>query len=403
MMKLEESFSKMSKRLKSSIIRELLRDATNTSIISFGGGAPDPETFDREALAEVAQKVLLDEYKFSLQYGATEGDPILKSEYIKILDEHNGIKGLKEENMLITVGSQQALDLMGKIFLDEDSYVMISHPVYLGAASAFRTYAPKFITVDLEDDGLNMNQVEDYLKDLDKKGEISKLKFIYTVPNFHNPAGVTMSLEKRKNLIELAKKYDVLIVEDDPYGELRYEGEKFPSIYKLADGEGVVLLNTMSKVMSPGLRIGMIVGDKQIVAKAALAKQGADLCTSTLTQRIVARYLQRGTIFDRIAQSARIYKKKKDKMLKALSEHINIDGARWTKPEGGLFIWLRLPEKYDTMEAFDKAKQVGVSYIPGSAFYIDDRRSSELRLSFCLPTEEQIEEGIGRLGKVFRP
>lgn len=402
MVKLEELFSKMSKRMKSSIIRELLRDAANTSIISFGGGAPDPETFDRKALAEVAQKVLLDEYKVSLQYGATEGDPILKSEYIKILDERNGIKGLKEENMLITVGSQQALDLMGKIFLDEDSYAMISHPVYLGAASAFRAYGPKFITIDLEDDGMNMNQVENALRALDRRGEISKLKFIYTVPNFHNPAGVTMSLEKRKNLIEVARKYDVLILEDDPYGELRYEGERLPNIYKLANGEGVVLLNTMSKVMSPGLRIGMIVGNEQIVAKASLAKQGADLCTPTLTQRIAARYLQKGTIFERIAQSAKMYKNKKDRMLKALKNYVNIDGTRWTKPEGGLFIWLHLPEEYDTMEIFSKAKRVGVAYIPGSAFYIDDRKSSNLRLSFCLPTEEQIEEGIRRLGKVFK-
>ncbi len=402
MVKLEKLFSKMSKRMKSSIIRELLRDAANTSIISFGGGAPDPETFDRNALAEVAQKVLLDEYKVSLQYGATEGDPILKSEYIKILDERNGIKGLRQENMLITVGSQQALDLMGKIFLDEDSYAMISHPVYLGAASAFRAYGPKFITIDLEDDGMNINQVEDALKTLDKRGEISKLKFIYTVPNFHNPAGVTMSLEKRRALIEMARKYDVLILEDDPYGELRYEGERLPNIYKLANGEGVMLLNTMSKVMSPGLRVGMIVGDEQIVARASLAKQGADLCTPTLTQRIAARYLQKGTIFNRIAQSAKIYKSKKDRMLRALKDYVSIDGTRWTKPEGGLFIWLHLPEEYDTMEIFSKAKQVGVAYIPGSAFYIDDRKSSNLRLSFCLPTEEQIEEGIRRLGKVFK-
>ena len=401
MLKLERLFSKMSKRMKSSIIRELLRDATNTSIISFGGGAPDPETFDRNTLARLSQGVLIDEYPISLQYGATEGDPLLKDELIKILDDRHGIKGLKHENLLITVGSQQALDLMGRIFLDEDSYVMVSHPIYLGAASAFRAYGPKFVTIDLDDDGLNVNEVEKALKEIDSRGEISKLKFIYTVPNFHNPAGVTMSLEKRKALIELAHRYDVLILEDDPYGELRYEGEKLPDIYTLASGEGVVLLNTMSKVMSPGIRIGMIAGDKEIVAKAALAKQGADLCTPTFTQRLVARYLHEGLIFDRIKSAIEIYRKKKNVMLNALDKYVKIGDAKWTKPEGGLFIWVTLPKEYDTMKLFEKAKKVGVAYIPGTAFYVDDRISSNMRLSFCLPPLEKIEEGIKRIGKLF--
>ncbi len=400
-MEVERLFSKMSKRMKSSIIRELLRDATNTSIISFGGGAPDPETFDRNTLAEISKEVLENEYQISLQYGATEGDPILKDELIKILNERHEINGLSHDNLLITVGSQQALDLMGRIFLDEESYVMVSHPIYLGAASAFRAYGPKFITIDLEDDGMNVNQVEKALKALDEKGEISKLKFIYTVPNFHNPAGVTMSLEKRKALIELARKYDVMILEDDPYGELRYEGERLPDIYKLANGEGVMLLNTMSKVMSPGIRIGMIAGNEKIVAKAALAKQGADLCTPTFTQRLVARYLQRGVIFDRIAHTIEVYRRKKNIMLEALEKHVNIEGAKWTKPQGGLFIWVTLPEKYDTMKLFEDAKKIGVAYIPGAAFYVDDRVSSNLRLSFCLPPEDQIEEGIRRIGKLL--
>ncbi len=400
-MEVERLFSKMSKRMKSSIIRELLRDATNTSIISFGGGAPDPETFDRNTLAEISKEVLENEYQISLQYGATEGDPILKDELIKILNERHEINGLSHDNLLITVGSQQALDLMGRIFLDEESYVMVSHPIYLGAASAFRAYGPKFITIDLEDDGMNVNQVEKALKALDEKGEISKLKFIYTVPNFHNPAGVTMSLEKRKALIELARKYDVMILEDDPYGELRYEGERLPDIYKLSNGEGVMLLNTMSKVMSPGIRIGMIAGNEKIVAKAALAKQGADLCTPTFTQRLVARYLQRGVIFDRIAHTIEVYRRKKNIMLEALEKHVNIEGAKWTKPQGGLFIWVTLPEKYDTMKLFEDAKKIGVAYIPGAAFYVDDRVSSNLRLSFCLPPEDQIEEGIRRIGKLL--
>ncbi len=398
---LENSFSLMSKRMKSSIIRELLRDTGIVSLISFGGGAPDPETFDRETMAEISKEVILNEYKFALQYGPTEGDPILKNEYIKVLKERKGITGLKQENLLITTGSQQALDLIGRIMLDTDSYVMVGHPVYLGAISAFRSYGPRFIVIDVEDDGFNIDQIEREIKKLDQKGELSKLKFVYTVPNFDNPSGVTLSFEKRKALVELSKKYNIMIVEDDPYGELRYEGEKIPDLYQIAEGHNVLLLNTLSKVMSPGLRIGLVVGDSKIIAKVALGKQGVDLCTPGLTQRIAARYLQKGTIFERIKESVKIYRNKKNKMLSAIEKYVKVNGAKWTKPDGGLFIWLQLPETFDTMEMFEKAKKAGVAYIPGTAFYVDDRKSSAMRLSFCLPSEDEIEEGIKRIGKLI--
>jgi 2-aminoadipate transaminase len=391
----------MSKRMKSSIIRELLRDTGIVSLISFGGGAPDPETFDREALAEISKDVILNEYKFALQYGPTEGDPILKNEYIKLLKERNGINGLKQENLLITTGSQQALDLIGRIMIDADSYVMVGHPVYLGAISAFKSYGPRFIAVDIEDDGFNIDQVEKEIKKLDQNKELSKLKFLYAVPNFDNPSGVTLSLEKRKALVDLSRKYNFMIVEDDPYGELRYEGEKLPDLYEIADGHNVILLNTLSKVMSPGLRIGLIVGDSKIIAKAALGKQGVDLCTPGLTQRIAARYLQKGTIFERIKESVKIYRSKKNKMLDAIEKYVKTDGAKWTRPDGGLFIWLELPKNFDTMELFEKAKKIGVAYIPGTAFYVDDRKSSAMRLSFCLPSEDEIEEGIKRIGNLL--
>lgn len=394
-------FSTMSERMKSSMIRELLRDTGVASLISFGGGAPDPETFDRESLAEIAKKVILEEYKFALQYGSTEGDPILKNEYIKVLKERNKITGIKPENLLITTGSQQALDLIGRVLLDTDSYVIIGHPIYLGASGAFRAYGPKFIPVDVENDGLNVEQIEKEIKKLQQNGELSKLKFIYVVPNFDNPSGVMLSLEKRKALVEISEKYGVLIVEDDPYGELRYDGERLPDIYNMAEGHNVILLNTLSKVMSPGLRIGMVLGDAEFVSKVALAKQSADLCTPGLTQRIAARYLQEGTIFERIKESVKIYRNKKNKMLSAIEKYVKADGTKWTKPYGGLFIWLQLPESFDTMEMFEKAKKVGVAYIPGTAFYVDDRKSSAMRLSFCLPSEDEIEEGIKRIGKLI--
>lgn len=211
-----------------------------------------------------------------------------------------------------------------------------------------------------------------------------------------------MSLEKRKRLVDLSQKYNILIIEDDPYGELRYEGEPLPDLYKIAEGHNVILLNTLSKVMSPGLRICLIVGNESLIAKTALAKQSVDLCTPGLTQRIAARYIQKGTVFDRIKNSIKIYRSKKNKMLAALEKYVIIDGVKWTKPEGGLFIWLHLPDKFDTMELFEMAKGVGVAYIPGAAFYVDDRKSSEMRLSFCLPSEEEIEEGIKRIGKLVK-
>ncbi|SHN56786.1 Aminotransferase class I and II [Fervidobacterium gondwanense DSM 13020] len=274
-------------------------------------------------------------------------------------------------------------------------------PVYLGAASAFRMTFTKFETIPLEEDGMDVNYLEKKLDELNKNGLINRVKFIYTVPNFHNPAGVTMSLEKRKRLIEIAEKYDILILEDDPYGMLRFEGEHLPSLYKLAGPDRVVLLNTFSKILTPGLRIGIIVGRADIVRKATLAKQAADLCSPSLNQRIAARYLERYDLFEQLKPGIELYRKKKDVMIKALEENFaDIKGAKWVNPQGGLFIWLTLPEGFDTMEMFEIAKEKKIYYIPGEAFTIDDGKSSSMRLSFCLPPEEKIVEGVKRLREV---
>ncbi|MFN3328947.1 MAG: PLP-dependent aminotransferase family protein, partial [Fervidobacterium pennivorans] len=269
-------------------------------------------------------------------------------------------------NMLFTTGSQQALDLLTRIFLDKDSICIAEFPVYLGAASAFRMAFPDFETIPLQDDGMDVDYLEKKLNELDEKGLINSVKFIYTVPNFHNPAGVTMSLEKRKRLIELAEKYDILILEDDPYGLLRFEGEHLPSLYKLAGPDRVVLLNTFSKILTPGLRLGVIIGRADIVRRATLAKQAADLCSPSLNQRIAARYLERYDLFEQLKPGIELYRKKKDTMIKALKENFSdINGVKWVNPEGGLFIWLTLPEGFDTMEMFEIAKEKKIYYIPG--------------------------------------
>lgn len=400
-MDLESKLSEVGKNLRSSLIRELLKYASVPGSISFGGGVPDPNTFPRHELAEIAKEVIEKDYAYTLQYNTTEGDEELVKQISKLLERMYGIEGVGRENLLFTTGSQQALDLMARVFLDRDSICFVEFPVYLGAASAFRMTFTQFETVPLQDDGMDVDYLEKKLKELDEKGLISKVKFIYTVPNFHNPAGVTMSLEKRKRLIEIAERYDILILEDDPYGMLRFEGEHLPSLFKMAGQDRVVLLNTFSKILTPGLRIGVVVGRTDVVRKATMAKQAADLCSPSLNQRIAARYLERYDLFEQLKPGIELYRKKKDTMVKALEENFShIKGARWVNPQGGLFIWMTLPDGFDTMDMFEIAKEKKIYYIPGEAFTIDDSKSSSMRLSFCLPPEEKIIEGVKRLREV---
>jgi len=398
-----KKMSKMAKRMKSSIIRELLKYSVQPGMISFGGGVPDPETFPRHELAKIASDIIEDEYKVTLQYSTTEGDPLLRREYLKLLDHKYGISGLNEDNIAVTSGSQQALDLIARIFLDEESICAVSSPIYLGAASAFSLRSPNFVNVPLEDDGMDIDFLEKQLRDLDSKKLMDKFKFTYVVSNFHNPAGVTLSLEKRKRLLELAWKYDFYIIEDDPYGALRYEGEHIPNIFKLGDVEHVILLNTFSKVLSPGLRIGTVIGNKYIIRKIVMAKQASDLCSPALTQRLVARYLQKYDVFERLSQTLKLYKSKRDTMMKAFEEYLTeIKDVKWVRPQGGLFSWVKLPEDVDTMDMLKLAKDNKILYIPGEAFHVDGEGKNYMRVSFCLPTNEQIIEGTRRLVKVIK-
>lgn len=400
-MDLESILSDVGRNLRSSLIRELLKYASVPGSISFGGGVPDPNTFPRHELAEIAKEVIEKEYAYTLQYNTTEGDDELAKQMIKLLERIYGITNLDRSNLLFTTGSQQALDLIARIFLDKDSICFVEFPVYLGAASAFRMTFTNFETVPLQEDGMDVDYLERKLQELDKLGKIKNVKFIYSVPNFHNPAGVTMSLEKRKKLIEIAERYDILILEDDPYGLLRFEGEHLPSLYKLGGPNRVVLLNTFSKILTPGLRIGVIVGRADIVRKATLAKQAADLCSPSLNQRIAARFLERYDLLEYLKPGIELYRKKKNTMIKALEEEFAaVKGAKWVNPQGGLFVWFTLPEGYDTMEMFETAKEKKIYYIPGQAFTVDDSISSSMRLSFCLPPEEKIIEGVKRLKEV---
>lgn len=396
-----EKFSKIALRMKSNVIRELLKVTSKPGMISFGGGVPDPDTFPRFEMAEISKEVLEKEYKFTLQYGSTEGDPILKEEYISLLKRESGIEGLDVDNLLVTVGSQSALDLVGKIFLDDDSIYFVSKPVYLGAASAFALRSNGYVYMDLREDGIDLDEVEDRLEEIASRGEINKVKFIYVISNFHNPGGVTISLEKRKRLVQIAEKYDVLIVEDDPYGDLRYEGDSIDPIFKIGGQNRVLLLRTFSKILSPGLRLGIVIGNKTIIRKMVMAKQASDLCTPSLTQRIAARYLQRHDLLAQIEPTIALYKDKKNLMLAELEKNFgDMKGFHWTKPDGGLFIWFTLPENFDTEEMLEMGKAENVLFVPGEAFSLDNTCRNSMRLSFCLPPREDIIEGVRRLKKI---
>jgi DNA-binding transcriptional MocR family regulator len=380
-------------------------------MISFGGGVPDPNTFPRHEMARIAKEVIENEYKVSLQYGTTEGDEILKSEYIKLLEKHDGITGLTSENVVITTGSQQALDLIGRTFLDKDSICAICSPVYLGAASAFKVRDPKFITVPMEEDGPDMNLLQKKIDAL-TDDELQRLKFIYIVSNFDNPTGISLSLEKRKQLLDYAYSKDLIIIEDDPYGALRFEGEKIPTIYKLAqDNEKyeinpVLLLNTFSKVLSPGLRMGFTIGDPLMVRRLVMGKQAADLCSSSLTQRLTARYLEKYDPIIGMKPTLELYASKRDTMMKAFDDILTqIEGISWTYPHGGLFTWACLPKQYDTGEMLEIAKKNKIIYIPGEAFSVNEESREEvkncMRISFCLPSHDEIIEGTKRLLKTI--
>lgn len=390
-------FSTLAHKLKSSMIRELLKYANMPGAVSFGGGTPDPETFPRHQLAELAKEIIENEYRYTLQYATTEGDPELIKQVLILLKRVYGLDGFSAENVLITVGSQQALELVGEVLLDPGDCVIVGDPEYLGALSAFRMRDVRFLVVKFEKDGPDLNQVEAHLKRMQKENQLHRVKFIYIVSNFQNPSGITTSVEKRKALVELAEKYDVLIVEDDPYGVLRYRGEHIPPIMSFGGTDRVILLNTFSKILCPGLRIGIVVADKRIIRKLVLAKQGTDLCSPSLTMRLAARYLERYDILEQIKPAIELYRKKKETMIEALKEEFSdVTDADWTDPDGGLFIWTTLPD-VDTMELFKFAEQRKVFYIPGEAFKPYEEPSSSMRMSFCLPTFEQIREGVHRL------
>jgi 2-aminoadipate transaminase len=418
-MDVKSRFSVAARRMSRSVIRELLKLANKPELISFAGGLPYPGTFPDRELASICERILGVNAQAALQYSATEGLTSFRDLLVEFVSER-GLSASREE-LIITTASQQSLDLVGKIFVDRGDTVVTENPSYLGAISAFRAYGVRFLPVDMDDQGMKTEQLRGQLAELAAVAGSgpeyyqNMPKFIYTVPDFQNPSGVTMSLPRRRELLDIAAEYDLLIVEDVPYRWLRYRGEDVPMIASLEGGrrEGsgpagttgrppvprrVLSLFTFSKILFPGVRLGWIIADASIIDKLVQAKQATDLCTSAFSQRIAEEYMKAGLLERRVTANIEIYRRKLEVMLTALEEHMpRAEGLSWTIPDGGMFLWIRLPQDIDADEMFKEAIERKVAYVIGSAFHPGGGGHNTLRLNFSYPSEEQIREGIRRL------
>jgi DNA-binding transcriptional MocR family regulator len=344
-----------------------------------------------EHVLEVVEDVLSEQADVALQYGAGQGSPILR-ERLTMLMAEEGTEA-DPEDVVVTTGAQQALDLVGKVLIDPGDLIAVEAPAYVGALSAFSAYEPRYLQIELDDEGMIVDRLEEALL----RGE--RPKFVYTVPNFHNPAGVTLSGRRREQLVALCREARIPIVEDNPYGLLRFEGEAEPTLRSL-DPHNVVYLGTVSKVFSPGVRVGWAVAEPGVLQRLVLAKEAADLCGSQLNMLITERYFA-GDLWRRnLARLVSTYRSRRDAMLDALVRHFPADAA-WTHPGGGFYVWATLPEWFDTPALLAAAVERKVAYVPGTAFYPDGGGRRQMRLSFCYPTEERIEEGVRRLGELL--
>lgn len=397
----EQRFAKRTARMKSSFIRELLKVTNQPDVISFGGGFPAGELFPVEHVKAACDKVLTKYPLKALQYSTTEGyDPL--RQYLVDDYRSRGINiGLK--NIQITGGSQQALDFIGRIFVNSGDKVLVESPTYLGALQAWNAYGPDYVTVETDDDGMKVDEIEALIQEHNPK-------FIYVLPNFHNPMGVSMTIERRKKLVEISHKYNLPVVEDDPYGKLIFEGKMMPSIAHLDcqfrnnedNFEGnVIHTSTFSKILAPGLRIGWAIGPEEVIKKMVQAKQGADLQCSTFDQYVAYELVAGDWLPDHIETIKRVYKERRDAMLQAFEEFMP-EGTTWTTPNGGLFLWLRLPEGCDALELFPKAVEQRVAYVPGVPFYPIDGPRNTMRLNFSASDPEQIREGVRRISVMVK-
>jgi 2-aminoadipate transaminase len=378
--------------MTASEVRALFAVAARPDVVSLAGGMPYVRALPQLDVSAVAREVLEEHGDVALQYGGGQGSIGLR-ERLTMLMAEEGIDA-DPEDVVVTTGAQQALDLLGKLFIDPGDLIAVEAPAYVGALTAFGAYEPRFLPIEIDDDGMIVDQLEQALL----RGE--RPAFVYTVPNFGNPAGVTLSGDRRRQLVALCREAGIPIIEDNPYGLLRFEGEAEPCLRTL-DPENVIYLGTVSKTFSPGVRVGWALAEPSVVQRLVLAKEAADLCSSNLTMLMTERWFSdeerwRGTL-DGLVQT---YRSRRDAMLEALEEHVHAE-ATWTHPRGGFYIWVTLPEWLDTKALLAAAVERRVAYVPGTAFYPDGRGANRMRLAFCYPTEERIREGVALLGSLL--
>jgi 2-aminoadipate transaminase len=396
----EYRFAQRTQQMKSSAIRELLKYTEEPDMISFAGGMPAPEVFPVEEFLQACNTVLKQNGPKALQYGSTDGYTPLR-EMVAQMSIENGIQ-VSIDNILITSGSQQALDLLGKVFINPGDRILVEAPTYLGALQAWSAYGAEYVTVPCDEDGMDISKLEAALR--------TGPKFIYALSNFQNPSGVTLSLERRYRLVEIAEKFGIPIVEDDPYGQLRYEGDPIPSIVHIDENArgcsscytgNVIYTSTFSKILAPGIRLAWIIAPTEVIQKLVMAKQGADLHTATFNQ-MVATEIGRDHFFDRhIEKIRKVYSERRNVMLDSLEEHMP-EGISWTHPKGGLFLWATLPEGLDAGVILKETLPHKVAFVPGGSFWPYGGGDNTMRLNFSNATPEKINEGISRLGQALK-
>ena len=382
--------------MKRSAIREILKHLEKPGMISFAGGLPAPETFPVEELKEICIEVLEKEGPESLQYGTTEGDSHLRS----LLVERHRRQGLdiSMENLTITTGSQQALDLIAKIFLDQGDYVLCGLPSYLGGMNAFTTYGAKLKGITLDEEGMKPDELEETIHKLRQLGR--KIKLIYVIPDFQNPAGITIPNERRQKIIDIADRYDLLLIEDSPYREVRFEGESQMMMKELDTHGRVITLCTFSKIFAPGFRVGWVIANPLIIDRIVMAKQTADLCTSTFVQKVIARYIEKGYLEKNIPKTIELYRARRTHMISCFKKYMP-QGVTWTEPHGGLFLFVTLPAGIDTDIILKKALEKNVAFVSGSTFFCNSSGHNTMRINFSYSSNENIGKGVQRLAEVI--
>jgi len=386
------------RRMKASEIRELLKLTEGKDVTSFAGGLPDPSVFALDEISGIAVDVIKNSGDKALQYAPTKGVTAFRDTLAKFLSAHN-VKVRDYDDIIVTTGSQEAIYLASKILIDKEDLIVVEEPTYLAALNVFKELESRLEPVEIDDEGMKVDVLEDRIKSL--SSENARVKLVYVNPTCQNPSGTTMSRDRRKHLIELASRYDFLIMEDDPYGHFTFEGEGVEPLKSLDDEGRVIYLGTFSKILAPGLRIGWALGPSELINVIELAKQNVDLHSSTLSQFIAMEAIRRGVVDATIERARGLYRVKRDAMLQELEERLT-GLATWTRPIGGLFIFLSLNYKVDTKKLLYKAIERGVAYVPGGSFFVRKDGSNTMRLNFSYPTLAQIREGVRRLATVIK-